>query len=132
MIPANRTFTAGSGWAGWAGSAGRAGWSSFRRLDQLVDCLGLVERFPDGETRAHAAIELAALQELLVFAFGGDVPAVEDENTVGIADRRQPVGDHDRRPAGAPALEGGEHDLFRDRVERRGRLVEDQNRRVLD
>src|SRR4051812_47178720 len=104
MMPANNIFKAG--WAGWAGR------SSFGRLDQFVDGLRIVERFADREARAHAAIELAALQELFVTALRGDLSAVEDEDAVGVAYGRQAVRDHDRRPAGAQAPERGKHDLF--------------------
>ena len=72
------------------------------------------------------------VRDQLVEAAGFDDPAlIEDENAIGVADGREPVGDHE----GGAAL----HDLVERQlklllgrcVERAGRLVEDQDRRVL-
>src|SRR5207245_7475218 len=38
--------------------------SSFRRFDQFVDTLRLVERFADREARAHAPIERGRMEQL--------------------------------------------------------------------
>ena len=61
-----------------------------------------------------------------------DAPAVDHDDLVGMADRREAVRDHERRPAGHQAVERVEDDRLGLRVDRRGRLVEDQDRRVLD
>ena len=61
-----------------------------------------------------------------------DAPAVEHDDAVGVLDRRQPVRDHDRGASAHQRIERGLHLALRFRVERRGRLVEDQQRRVLE
>ena len=61
-----------------------------------------------------------------------DPATLVDEDPVGAQDRGQSVGDGDRRAALHQALEGGLDEPFRDGVERRGRLVEDQDPRVLE
>src|SRR5437867_3131102 len=93
MMPANRILTAG--WAGWAEP------SSLRRLDQLIDRLGIVERLADRQSGAHPPIQVALRQQLFVPPFRGDAATVEHENAVGVADGREPVGDHDGRAARA-------------------------------
>ena len=60
-----------------------------------------------------------------------DAASVEHQNAVGVSDSRQAMGNHQRGPAGAQAHRG-EHNLLGDGVQRRRRLVEDQDRRVLD
>src|SRR5947207_5946201 len=122
MIPAKRILK--------AGLAGRAGWSSLRRLDQFIDRLRVVERFADRETRAHASVELAGSEQLVVPALGDDLPAVENENAVRVAYGREAMRDDDRRAARPKPPKRGKDDFFGNGVERRGRLVEDQNRRV--
>ena len=59
-------------------------------------------------------------------------PAVEHEDDVGGEDRRQPVGDRDRRPARHQRRERGLHEPLAGGVERAGRLVEDEHPRVLE
>ena len=59
-----------------------------------------------------------------------DRALVHDEDRVGVADRREPVGDHER---GAALHQPGHRALDQDlgaRVDRRRRLVEDEDRRV--
>jgi len=60
-----------------------------------------------------------------------DPPPVHDEDHVRLQDRRQPVRDRDRRPAVHQRLEGRLDEPLRRGVERRGRLVQDQDRRIL-
>src|SRR3954465_12492452 len=85
------------------------------------------------ELRLRQLGEAAALGDELVEGAGLDDPAlVEDEDAVGVADRREPVRDDE---GGAPL-----HDLLERElelalgrgVERARRLVEDQHRRVLE
>ena len=61
-----------------------------------------------------------------------DPAAVVDEDLVGPEDGRQPVGDRDGRPALDQALERRLDEPLADGVERRRRLVEDQDPRVLE
>ena len=61
-----------------------------------------------------------------------DTAGVENEDAVGIADRGEIVCDDERRAAGAQVREAFEHEALRLRVETRGRLVHDQDRRVAD
>ena len=79
---------------------------------------------------AEAAIEAAAAIEAVVIPLLHDPALVEDEDPVQRAHRREAVGDHDR---GAP-LHQPLHRLLdqrlRLRVEARGRLVQDQDRRI--
>ena len=70
-------------------------------------------------------------QQLLVAADLGDPAALERDDRVGAADGRQPVRDHERRPVAHQVGERILHQPLRFRVERRRRLVEDQDRRVL-
>ena len=60
-----------------------------------------------------------------------DPPAPHDEDLVRGKDGRQPVRDRDRRAALHQPLERGLDEPLADRVERRGRLVQDQDARVL-
>jgi hypothetical protein len=61
-----------------------------------------------------------------------DPPAVEHDDLVRVADGRQPVRDRDRRPARGELLERCLHQALGLRVEGRGRLVEDEHRRVTE
>src|SRR5215510_16394323 len=115
MMPAKRMRTLSSG-----------------GFDELVDALRIVERLADREARAHAAVELAAFEQLFVPALGHDLAAVEYEDAVGVADGRQAMRDDERRAAGPKPAESREDDLFRNRVEGRRRFVQNQDRRVLD
>ena len=69
-------------------------------------------------------------QQLLVAPALDDAPAGNDGNRVGVADRRQPVRDDDRRAALAERVERGLHGALRGGVERRGRLVKEEHARV--
>src|SRR5437867_3300529 len=71
--------------------------SPFRRLDQLIDRLGIIERFADRESGTHPPVQIALRQQLVVPPFRGDATAVEHQNAVRVADRREPVGDDNRR-----------------------------------
>src|SRR5688572_12298793 len=71
-----------------------------------------------------------AFEERVVAALLDDASALEHDDAIGLADRREPVGDDERR---APSHEPAErflHELLRFRIERRGRLVEQQDARV--
>src|SRR4051812_14314664 len=59
-------------------------WSTSRRLNQLVDAFRLVERFADGEPRAHAFVELARAEQLVMPSVRRDPPTVEHQNLIRI------------------------------------------------
>ena len=59
-----------------------------------------------------------------------DPPGIEDDQAVGAAERRQAVGDGDRGPAGDEPIDRRLDRHLRLRIDRRGRLVEDQDRRI--
>ena len=61
----------------------------------------------------------------------GDAAALEHDDRVGAADGRQPVRDDERRAVPHQVGERILHQQLRLGVERRGRLVENQDRRVL-
>ena len=57
-----------------------------------------------------------------------DMPAIEDQDLVGIADGRQPVGDNQRGAALHEMLERGLHQALALSVERAGGFVQQQDR----
>ena len=61
-----------------------------------------------------------------------DPACLEHDDLVGMHDRRQPVRDHDRGPAALDIFERALDLGLGAAVERAGRLVEDQDRRVLE
>ena len=71
-------------------------------------------------------------EQLLVGAALGDLPVVEDEDLVRVADGREPVRDRDRGAARADGVDGLLDGLLGLRVEGAGGLVEDEDRRVAD
>ena len=64
-------------------------------------------------------------------AFLDDPAMVHHEDTVGLQDGREPVGNYDRRALAHQPVERLLHQRLAFRVERRGRLVEQQQRRLL-
>ena len=95
-----------------------------RRLARLLLLLELqaVER----------GVAAALAQQFVVPAGFDDQSALDHENAIGVHDGGEPVGDDERR---APLAQFG--DCLLDvalgfRIERRGRLVEQDDRRVLD
>jgi hypothetical protein len=71
-------------------------------------------------------------QQLGVGAAFDDASLVHDQDEIGFFDGRQAVRDDQRRPAGHHPVEGALDVAFGFAVERRGRLVENQDRRVLE
>src|SRR5215210_1013707 len=71
-------------------------------------------------------------QQLVVAATLDDAPAVQDDDLAGLADRRQPVGDDDRRATGEQAAQPLLDPALRVEVDIRRRLVEDEDPRVGD
>ena len=73
------------------------------------------------------------LADELVVGAGLDDPAlVEDEDPVGVEQGAEPVGDEDDGPVGPGGVDRLLNPPLVDVVERRGPLVEDQDRRVLE
>ena len=70
------------------------------------------------------------LEQLGLRAARGDPPVVEDDDLVGERDRRQAVGDDDRRPAAHDLAQPGADPRLGRRVDRGGRVVEDEDARV--
>src|SRR5439155_23872034 len=81
------------------------------------------------QPRERAAI---ASQQLRGRPFLEEGAIVEDDDAVGMADGRQAMGHDERRPALHQTPEGVEHRRLGVGVEGRRRLVEDEDRRVLD
>jgi len=77
-------------------------------------------------------VEAAEGEEFVVGAALGDHAVLDGEDDVGVADRRQPVRDGDRGAVLDEGLERPLYDALTFRVERRGRLVENENRWVLE
>ena len=63
-------------------------------------------------------------------AFGDQFAAVEHEDPIGIAHGRQPVGDHQCRAVRGQPLDGLLDEGLALGVERAGRLVQKQDRRI--
>ena len=62
----------------------------------------------------------------------GDSAVVEDDDLIGVDDRRKAVGDHHRGAAPGDSVERFLDGLLGAAVERRGGFVEDQDRGVLE
>ena len=78
------------------------------------------------------AVEAAERHQLVVSPVLHELAVVQHEDHVSIPDRRETVGDHDRRPADHQFVQGIQDHALGLGVDRRGRLVEDQDRRILD
>ena len=72
----------------------------------------------------------ARLEQLGLGALGDDPPVLEHDDRVGERDRREPVGDHDRRAVAHRGGEAGADQRLRRRVDGGGGVVEDQDPRV--
>ena len=73
----------------------------------------------------------ATRQKLRVTSALDDLPLVHDQNLVRIHDRRQTMGNHERRASLRDAIEFGLDRLFGFRIECRSRFVEDQDGGIL-
>src|SRR5262245_30565454 len=78
------------------------------------------------------AVDVAAIEELVVAPHVDHAAAVEDEDAVRRHQRGQPVRDDDHRPARRDAREVGVDDRLAFGVEGAGRLVEDEDARIDD
>ena len=82
---------------------------------------------------AHQGGAVAALpDERRVRAGLDDVALLENEDAIGVDDRRKAVRDDESRPAPHQRFQCRLNRLLRLRIEGRGRLVEKQNARVLE
>ena len=61
-----------------------------------------------------------------------DCALFENQNAIGIANGREPVCDDEGRTPGTKAAERCEHRALGEHVQRRGRLVEDQDGRIFE
>src|SRR5437870_11825110 len=75
-------------------------------------------------------VQAVARQQLVVCAALDDATTVEHQNETRMRDRRQAVRDHEYGAAFEQTLDGLLDESLRFRVERRGGLVENQNRRI--
>src|SRR5580704_8170030 len=80
----------------------------------------------------HVGVEAVARQKFSVAAALDDAAAVEHDDLVGMDDGREPVRDHNRGAAAAHLLQRALDLLLGAGVERAGRLVEQQDVRVLE
>src|SRR5215213_783966 len=83
-----------------------------------------------GVARREGGIAAAGDDQLVVAAGLDDPAAVEHDDLVRVAHRREAVGDRDRRPPLREPVERVLHEPLRLGVERARRLVEDEDRRV--
>ena len=77
------------------------------------------------------AVDAALLKQLLVGAGFGDDAVLDHQYPVSLQYGRETVRDDDARPPVHQRLESLLYGVFGDRVQRRGRLVEDEYLRIL-
>lgn len=82
--------------------------------------------------RIKLVISPPLLNELIMRSALDDASLLEYHDAVGIAHRREPVGDHERRAAAHEAVHAVLHDALRARIDRARCLVEDQHGRIGD
>jgi hypothetical protein len=75
----------------------------------------------------HVPVDSTLLEKLGMAALLQHLSLAEDENNVGVLDRRKTVGDDYHRPPLAGSLKRSLHEFFGLGVERAGGLVEKQN-----
>ena len=76
------------------------------------------------------AVQVGDLEQLVVRAARDELAVLEHDDLVGQRDRRQAVGDDERRPAGHHLAQRDLDLLLGRRVDRRRRVVEDEDPRV--
>jgi hypothetical protein len=77
--------------------------------------------------RPHRRIAATTAQQLCVMAALDDTPGLEHQDLISIDDRRQPVRDDEGRPSGRDFSEARLNFALGLGVERRSRLIEDQD-----
>ena len=103
----------------------------------LLVGLAAVEAAERGAQPRHALVDdlrvqRARVEQLLVRALRGDAPVLHHDHAVGERDRRQAVGDHERRAALHHLAQRALDLALGGGVDARGRVVEDQHARVGD
>ena len=92
-----------------------------------------VVRYPQRRLLAHQlSVHTVGRDQLRVSAHLGDAARIQHENPVGSDDARKPVRDYQRRPVLHQTVQRGLDDGFVLRVHARKRLVQQQDRRVLE
>src|SRR4051812_18570906 len=76
------------------------------------------------------AVDIAALDEIVVFAYVNNTAPVEHKNGIRSDQRRKTMRDDDKRSTSGDPCDVRIDDRFALGVERAGRLVQDQNARV--
>ena len=101
----------------------RLGCEVLARVDESIrlEVVLLVVELPVSATERQQLGMRAALD---------DLPGLEHENLIRAADRREPMGDHERRAARPQTPQPVLDHLLALAVEARGRLVQDQDARV--
>ena len=111
------------GRSGRGGAGGWGGWATVRSTRPFGHGLGELGGVEPG-------VGAVGGQQLVVGALLDDVAGLHHQDQVGVADRRQPVRDDEARPAGAQRGHRPLDQHLGAGVDRAGRLVEDQDRRV--
>ena len=70
-------------------------------------------------------------QKLIMFAGFDHTAVFQHDDLIRMANRGQPVGDNERRPARHQSFQRRQQQGLRFRIQRRGRFVENQDRRIL-
>ncbi len=83
-----------------------------------------------GPVAVERRVEPSRLHELVVRALLDDLSVLEHDDQVGVADRRESVRDDERGAVGEQQPQGRVDLSFGADVDRRGRLVEDQDSRI--
>ena len=76
-------------------------------------------------------VQAALRHQRIVRALGDDAAAVHHHDAVGLEHGREAMGDDQRRAPAHQVFERGLHRALALRVQRRGRLVQQQDRRIL-
>src|SRR5438309_8920199 len=108
-------------------SAGASGWCScsLTRASFQLQTMSRPLFFHNSEPELlpdEVVVDPLPLHQLLVRALLDEPASLEDDDQVGVADRREPVGDHERRAALEDLVHVGLHGPLRPRVERARRL----------
>ena len=106
-----------------------AGCSMISSVSGSVERHGLDLSRPPRPSRRTAPCKTAASHQLGVRPLLDHAPVLEHDDQVGVADRREPVRDDERRPAGEQAPQGLLDPPLGADVHRRGGLVEDEDAR---
>src|SRR5688572_23619591 len=95
-----------------------------------VGCRRRAGRLAAELQRVQPVIGAATVHELFVRAVLDDAATLENENAIRVLDGREPVRDDEHRASGEQALDGLLDESLALGVERRRRLVENQDRWV--